>query len=168
MADAIDYPALVRAALTAMVRQLLERAAAEGLPGEHHFYLSFRTDAEGVEIPPALRQRHPREMIVVLQHQFWGLQVDDAGFSVTLRFSGTPARVAVPWQALTAFADPSVPVGLRLAPADEEADAAPAADVPAGAEPTASATVPAPGGADSGAAPAANVVAFRPRRPESE
>ena len=145
MAGEIDYPGLLRAALVEMVRRLLARVADEGLPGEHHFYLSFRTDADGVEMPAGLRQRNPREMTIVLQHQFWGLDVTDEGFSVTLRFGGTPTRLTVPWDALTAFADPSVPFGLRLAAVPETADASAPAE-------------PAPD-----TAPAPNVVAFRRR-----
>jgi hypothetical protein len=157
----IDYPRLVHDALLGVVRAVLQRVAAEGLPGEHHFYVSFRTDAAGVELPAGLRQRFPREMTIVLQHQFWGLEVDDAGFSVTLRFAGTPTSVRVPWDALTAFADPSVSFGLRLA-ADAAPVEGPQADSPASPPPAApAAEPPAPG------TPPPNVVAFR-RRSERE
>ncbi len=151
--ERIDYPALVRSALLGMVRQLLERAATEGLPGEHHFYLGFRTDAPGVEMPAGLRQSHPREMTIVLQHQFWDLGTTESGFAVTLRFSGAPTRLVVPWEALTAFADPSVPFGLRLTTEPEAAQAAPEAPVePSADTPAASASPP-------------NVIAFRRRQP---
>ncbi len=164
--DAIDYPELVRAALLGMVRQLLGRVAEEGLPGEHHYYIGFRTDAPGVELPGSLRQRHPREMTIVLQHQFWGLEVSDSGFSVTLRFSGAPTRLAVPWQALTSFADPSVPCGQQLAPVAAPETAGPATAT-AGAEPPASDERPSEASASEEAGPPGNVVAFR-RRPPAE
>jgi len=154
MAERIDYPALVRSALLTMVRRLLERVALEGLPGEHHLYLGFRTDAPGVEIPAGLRRTHPQEMTIVLQHQFWGLETSEDHFSVTLRFSGTPARVVVPWEVLTAFADPSVPFGLRLS-AEPEVETGLAAQ----AEPAAEAQPPAD------AASPANVIAFRRQKP---
>ena len=118
-APAFDYPALMRAALVGVVRTVLARAAEEGLPGEHHFYLTFGTGDAGVEVPPSLRRQFPGEMTIVLQHQFWNLAVDDAGFSVTLRFSGRPERLVVPWPALRAFVDPSVEFGFRLQPAEE-------------------------------------------------
>jgi uncharacterized protein len=134
-APPFDYPALMRGALVGVVRTVLARAAEEGLPGEHHFYLTFGTGDAGVEVPAPLRKRFPDEMTIVLQHQFWNLAVDDAGFSVTLRFSGRPERLVVPWPALRAFVDPSVEFGFRLQPAIDETPAgtdapAPRADAP--------------------------------------
>lgn len=133
----IDYPALMRGALLDVVRRVLERAAEEGLPGEHHFYLTFGTAEEGVDIPAALRKRFPEEMTIVLQHQYGNLAVDEAGFAVTLRFGGRPERLVVPWGALRAFADPSVEFGFRLkgspGPGEETgAPAAPEAVTPSG------------------------------------
>ena len=116
---AIDYTALMGAALLGVVRQILARTAASGLPGDHHFLLSFGTAEAGVVIPPRLLRQFPDEMTVVLQHQFWGLEVDEGGFSVSLRFGGTPERLFVPWPALRSFADPSVGFGLRLRPERE-------------------------------------------------
>lgn len=110
----IDYGELLQRALRSVVRVVLERTAREGLPGEHHFYLSLRTDQEGMRLPPFLRQRFPHEITVVLQNQFRDLVVDDAGFSVTLRFDGIPARLVVPWEAVTAFFDPTAEFGLRF------------------------------------------------------
>jgi len=159
--ERIDYPALVRAALLGMLRRLLDRVAAEGLPGEHHFYLGFRTDAPGVEIPAVLRHSHPREMTIVLQHQFWGLETSEDGFSVTLRFSGTPARIVVPWDALSAFADPSVPFGLRLTNEPEAAEAGP--QPPAGEAAGPGAPMPEPETPSEAASPP-NVIAFPRRR----
>lgn len=118
--DGFDYPALMRGALVDVVRRVLARVAEQGLPGEHQLYLTFATGQEGVELPAGLRRQFPAEMTVVLQHQFWSLAVDDAGFAVTLRFAGRPERVVVPWAALQAFADPSVDFGFRLRPSPEE------------------------------------------------
>jgi hypothetical protein len=112
--EGFDYAVLVRGALVGMVRELLTRAAATGLPGEHHFYLTFGTLEPGVEMSPQLRRQHREEMTIVLQHQFWNLVVNDDHFSVTLRFGGKPERLTVPWLALRAFADPSASFGLRL------------------------------------------------------
>jgi hypothetical protein len=113
-----DYAALLHRALRAMVKDLLARVAREGLPGEHHFYLTFRTGAPGVVLPEPLRRQHPEEMTIVLQHQFSDLEIGEGSFSVTLRFGGVPARLTVPFEALTAFVDPSVSFGVRLAAAE--------------------------------------------------
>lgn len=109
-----DYPALLRGAILEVVRGVLGRVADEGLPGEHHFYLTFATSAPGVQIPPLQRQQYPEEMTIVLQNQFSNLVVDDEGFTVTLRFSGRPERLKVSWPSLRLFADPSVGFALRL------------------------------------------------------
>jgi hypothetical protein len=108
----IDYPDILRRATLGLVREVLERAAAEGLPGEHHFFLSFQTGHPGVRLPADLRQRFPETMTVVLQHQFWDLVIEPEAFEVTLRFGGSDERLRVPFDALTAFLDPSVPFGL--------------------------------------------------------
>jgi hypothetical protein len=164
--DPLDYARLVREALRDVPRQALRLAASEGLPGEHHFYLTFRTDAPGVELPAGLRQRYPLEMTIVLQQQFWGLEVGDDAFSVTLRFGGAPQRVTIPLAALTAFVDPSVPFGLRLAEEAAEAGKPEAAGSP---EQAAATTAPAadeaaPGQAGEGAPKPGVVVDFKPRR----
>jgi hypothetical protein len=115
MADEpLDYARWYREALLEVARRALRRAAREGLPGEHHFYLSFRTGHPGVSVPPSVRARHPEEMTVVLQHQYWDLAVGDDAFSVTLRFGGAPERLHVPFAALTAFVDPAAEFGLRF------------------------------------------------------
>jgi hypothetical protein len=149
-----DYPGLVTTALKGVLREVLRRVADSGFPGEHHLFISFRTDAPGVTLAARLRASHPREMTIVLQHQFWGLAADDDGFSVQLRFGGALERLTVPWDAVVAFADPSVPFGLRFAPADE--DPAPAE---VGAPPAEDAETPRDTPAVKGAA---KVVAFRP------
>ena len=112
--DPLDYARLVREALLEVPRRALRLAAREGLPGEHHFYVSFRTGHPGVSVSPSLRARHPEEMTVVLQHKYWDLAVGDDAFSVTLRFGGVPERLHVPFAALTAFADPAAEFGLRF------------------------------------------------------
>jgi hypothetical protein len=121
---ALDYPRLVHDALRDVVRSVLGQVAEDGLPGEHHFVLAFKTGEPGVRMPPFLRDLHPEEMTVLLQHQFWDLEVDREAFSVTLAFGGARHRVTVPFAAVTAFADPSVPFGLRFEPAVEAAGAA--------------------------------------------
>jgi hypothetical protein len=124
--EGFDYPRLVQEALLGVVRRALAAAAERGLQGEHHFFLTFRTTDEGVVLPPRLRKRYPAEMTVVLQHQFFELAVDEESFSVSLKFGGSLERIAVPFAALTAFADPSVSFGLQFPrgesePPDEEA-----------------------------------------------
>jgi len=114
MDESIDYQAMMQSALQGVVRDLLEHVAEEGLPGAHHFYIGFRTGDPGVSLPQHLRNRYPREMTIVLQNQFSGLQVGEGEFSVTVRFSGKPTALTVPFASLTSFVDPSVPFGLRF------------------------------------------------------
>lgn len=121
---ALDYLRMVHEALRDVPRQALARVAEEGLPGEHHFVLAFKTREPGVRVPAFLRDLHPEEMTVVLQQQFWDLEVDREAFSVTLAFGGARHRITVPFAALTAFADPSVPFGLRFEPVVEPAESA--------------------------------------------
>lgn len=117
--DPLDYHAMVQRALRGVLREALEVAAEQGLPGEHHFYLSFRTRAPGVVVPPFLRDRYPDEVTVVVQRQFWDLHVDDEGFSVTLAFDASRQRLGVPWEAVTAFIDPAAEFALRFEAAEE-------------------------------------------------
>jgi hypothetical protein len=112
--DPLDYVELVREALLDVPRRVLRLVAREGLPGEHHFLVSFRTTHPGVCISQSLRARHPEEMTVVLQHQYWDLAVGDDAFSVTLRFGGLPERIHVPFAALVGFDDPAVRFALRF------------------------------------------------------
>ena len=112
----MHYEILVRDALRSVVKAALKRVVKEGLPGNHHFFISFRTDAEGVEISPALRAQYPEEMTIVLQHQFWGLTVDDEGFSVGLSFNQMPQSLRIPFHALTLFHDPAVQFQLPFPP----------------------------------------------------
>lgn len=110
----LDYPRFVREALRAVPRAALAQVAAEGLPDGHALYLTFATDAPGVELPPHLRQLHPQEMTIVLDRQFWELQVEEDSFAVTLAFGGKRQRLVVPFAALRSFADPAAEFGLRL------------------------------------------------------
>ena len=92
-----------------MVRKVLGDAARNGLPGDHHFYISFKTHAPGVTIPAAMRQKYADEMTIILQHEFWDLAVNGDGFEVSLSFSRKPERLSIPFAAITGFSDPSVP-----------------------------------------------------------
>ncbi len=127
----LPYALWTEEALRAVVQDALAHAAKDGLPGDHHFYLTFRTDQPGVAMPGHLRARYPQEMTIVLQHKFWDLSVDrGAGtFSVGLSFGGVPATLYVPFAAVTQFHDPAVEFALTFhadageAPADEHEEA---------------------------------------------
>ena len=124
MTDHVRYDLLVQDALRGVVRRVLTDAARDGLQGDHHFYVSFRTDKPGVRVSARLRERYPQDMTIVLQHQFDALTVQEQAFEVGLSFSGVPERLRVPFDALTGFFDPSVQFGLKFeAQADEEAPA---------------------------------------------
>src|SRR5579863_448528 len=117
--DYIGYKALTDAALRGVVRDALRRAEKQGLIGSHHFRLTFKTRFPGVDIPDFLREQYPEEMMVILQHQFWGLKVRDELFEVTLSFKKIPATLTIPFAALTAFADPGVQFGLQFRETEE-------------------------------------------------
>lgn len=121
MSSAIDYAGMLRDAGRQVVRRVLAQVAEEGLPGEHHFFVSFDTTQPGVEMSPGLRRRHPQAMTIVLQNQFWELAVDDEAFAVTLRFGGSYEPLRVPFAALTSFLDPSAEFGLNFVPPEEAA-----------------------------------------------
>ncbi|MBB4039321.1 hypothetical protein GGR34_000956 [Microvirga flocculans] len=118
--DLIRYDLLVQDALKGVVRKVLIDAGKDGLPGEHHFYISFRTDFPGVRLSNRLREKYPQEMTIVLQHQFWDLNITEHTFEVGLSFSGIPERLLIPFDALTGFFDPSVQFGLKFDSQDEE------------------------------------------------
>ncbi len=125
--DLIRYDLLVQDALKGVVRKVLTDAAERGLPGDHHFYVSFRTGEPGVRMSQRLREKYPEEMTIILQHQFWDLAVTEHAFEVGLSFSGIPERLLVPFDALTGFFDPSVQFGLKFElsgaePADNDED----------------------------------------------
>jgi hypothetical protein len=128
--DLMGYEALQQDALRGVVRAALARAASpRGLPGEHHFYISFRTAAAGVSMPDDLTARYPEEMTIVLQNQFWDLTPGETAFSVTLQFGGQPKGLSIPYAAITRFFDPSVQYLIQFSPIDTPAS--PAATAPA-------------------------------------
>ena len=112
--DFIGYEMLTDRALRGVVREALKRVQKQGLIGSHHFYLTFKTHDPGVDIPPFLKERYPDEMMIVLQHQFWGLKVEEDAFEVSLSFQKVPATLYVPLAALTEFQDPGVGFQLRF------------------------------------------------------
>jgi uncharacterized protein len=114
MADQIRYDLLTQQALRGVVRNVLADTAKKGLPGDHHFYISFDTRADGVRLSDRLRAQYPDEMTIILQHQFWDLKVGDDEFEVGLSFGGIPERLTVPYEAINGFFDPSVQFGLQF------------------------------------------------------
>jgi len=114
MTDHIRYDLLTQQALRGVVKTVLTDAIKKGLPGEHHFYISFDTQADGVKLSQRLRTQYPEEMTIILQHQFWDLEVSDDGFEVGLSFGGVPERLGVPFAAIKGFFDPSVQFGLQF------------------------------------------------------
>jgi hypothetical protein len=126
--DYIRYDILTQDALRSVVHTVLADVAAKGLPGEHHFFISIDTRADGVGLSPRLKAQYPKEMTVVLQHQFWDMVVTEDRFEVGLSFNGVPERLVVPFRAIKGFVDPSVQFGLQFAVAvegDDSAEAAP-------------------------------------------
>jgi hypothetical protein len=128
--DHIRYDVLARDALRGVLRRVLNDAAAHGLPGEHHFFITFLSSAEGVKISPRLLAQYPEEMTIILQHQFWDLVVNEERFEVGLSFGGIPERLVVPFSAIKSFFDPSVQFGLQFEPSEAIAEAA-ATNLPA-------------------------------------
>ena len=112
--DFIGYQALTDSALRGVVRDALRRIEKSGLIGAHHFYLTFKTHADGVDIPDFLKEQYPDEMTIIIQHQYWALKVKDDYFEVTLTFKKLPAPLHIPFDALTAFFDPGVQFGLQF------------------------------------------------------
>ena len=128
--DYIGYQALLDAALRGVVRDALKRIEKQGLIGSHHFYLTFKTSFEGVEIPSFLAEQYPDEMTIILQHQFWGLKVREDDFEVALTFKKLPATLVIPFAALTKFFDPGVPFGLEFKTTETEGKPAPVFPAP--------------------------------------
>jgi len=139
MTDYIGYEALTQAAMRGVVREALRRARTNGgMPGDHHFYVSFLTRAPGVKIADHLVQRFPEEMTIVIQHQFWDLEVHEGHFEIVLKFSGVPQHLSIPLAAITRFVDPSVNFGLTFETRGRDAGViAPAKDVTAESAPKA-------------------------------
>lgn len=117
--DLIRYDLLIQDALRGVVRRVLTDVARDGLSGEHHFYITFRTHARGVRLSTRMREKYPDEMTIVLQHQFWDLSVTDQAFEVGLSFKNIPEKLLVPFEAVTRFSDPSVEFDLKFEPEDE-------------------------------------------------
>ena len=114
--DALDYPGFLQDALRDMVRRVLEHVAENGLPGEHHFFIGFATKYPGVVIPSFLRDQYPEAMKIVIQHQYWDLEVDEVAFSITLSFGTARHRLIVPFEALLEFQDPAANLGMAFEP----------------------------------------------------
>jgi len=182
--DYIRYDILIQDAMRSVVRTVLTDAATKGLPGDHHFYISFDTGADGVGLSPRLKAQYPKEMTIVLQHQFWDLTVTQDRFEVGLSFSGIPERLVVPFRAITSFEDRSVQFVLQFAAVEEDVgdasadgdrpparhDRLPAATEPlpvaANPEPAAkSAATPADKPAEASAATPADKPAAKPGEP---
>ena len=150
--DHIRYDVLARDALRGVLRSVLSDAAAHGLPGEHHFFITFLSKAEGVKLSPRLLAQYPEEMTIILQHQFWDLVVSGDRFEVGLSFGGIPERLAVPFSAIKSFFDPSVQFGLQFEPTEVgAASETPAPNLPAAAP--APSALAAPAAAPAAAAP---------------
>lgn len=121
--DLMRYDLLAQSALRGVVREALRRVRESGLPGEHHFYIAFRTNAPGVQISSRLRARYPQEMTIVLQHQFWDLTIDETKFQVRLSFNNIAETLIVPFSAIKGFFDPSVQFGLQFEPPEHDEQA---------------------------------------------
>ena len=146
--DLIRYDLLVQDALRSVVRKVLADAARNGLVGDHHFNIAFKTQAPGVVAPPGVKSRFPDEMSIILQHEFWDLVVREDAFEVSLNFSRRPERLTVPFNSITGFTDPSVPFGFKLEPRVSE----PAVRAPALEEEKGATSAPGPGEAGLGQA----------------
>jgi uncharacterized protein len=143
--DLIRYDLLVQDALRSVVRKVLGDASRNGLLGDHHFNIAFKTHAPGVVAPPAVKQRFPDEMSIILQHEFWDLAVTQDAFEVSLNFSRRPERLIVPFDSITGFTDPSVPFGFKLEPrVSESALETPAAEEEKAQIPTPTSAKPTP------------------------
>ncbi len=148
--DYIRYDLLAQTALRGVVRTVLADAAKNGLPGEHHFKITFATGAAGVRLSERMRAQYPEAMTIILQHQFWDLAVREEAFDVGLSFGGVAEKLTVPFNAVTAFFDPSVPFGFQFEPLDAEpADEADAKAPERLAQPPAEKTADAPPAPDA-------------------
>jgi len=143
--DHIRYDVLARDALRGVLRRVLADAAEHGLPGDHHFFITFLSTAPGVKLSPRLLAQYPEEMTIILQHQFWDLVVMDDRFEVGLSFGGIPERLVIPFSAIKSFFDPSVQFGLQFETSDATAEPAPAETATAPAT-----SLPAPAEANEG------------------
>ncbi|MEM9796935.1 MAG: ClpXP protease specificity-enhancing factor SspB [Pseudomonadota bacterium] len=128
----IDYGTMMHDAMRGLIARVLRRVGQEGLPGDHHFFISFDTTHPGVDIADWLRERYPDDMTIVIQHWYEALDVDEDGFAVTLNFGDSPERLTIPWTSLRTFVDPSVEFGLRFETRAD--DDGPEGDPPDGGE----------------------------------
>jgi hypothetical protein len=160
----LPYETWIEQALRHVVAQAIEHVAVQGLPGGHHFYITFRTDYPGVDIPQRIRAQYPTEMTIVLQHQFWdlGFDRDTKTIQVGLSFGGVPSKLIIPLDAVVEFADPHIRYGLRFQPTNTSTEAAPA---PAEAPPPAEAEADPPPAKDAEPAQVVSLDAFRRRQP---
>ena len=155
--DLIRYDVLAQDALRGLVKKVLTEVAQTGLPGEHHFFITFSTEFPGVKVSPRLKAQYPAEMTVVMQHQFWDLGVSDSAFEVGLSFNGVPEKLHVPFRAITSFIDPHASFALKF-----DAGTEAAAEEVGAPKQIASAGTPAPGDAAADAtAPVVSLDAFR-------
>lgn len=122
MSRSIDYGNLMHRAMRGLIQEVLADVQAHGLPGNHHFFITFDTTHPHAELADWLKDRYPTEMTVVLQHWFDGLEVDDEGFAITLNFGDSPERLRIPFDAILTFVDPSVEFGLRFETQDDGSD----------------------------------------------
>ena len=155
--DFIRYDILTQDAMRGVIRTVLKDAAARGLPGEHHFFITFDTRQPGVKLSPRIRAQYPEQMTIVLQHQFWDLAITDDGFEVGLSFGGVREKLVVPFAAVTSFADPAVKFAMQFTDLSAEAEGAEngaGADKPAAA-PLAKLEAAAEAKSDADAKPAA-------------
>ena len=136
MTRAIDYGGMMHRAMQGLIAEVLTRVAATGLPGEHHFFITFDTREDGVEIADWLRERYPDDMTIVIQHWYEDLRVTNDGFEITLNFGNAPERLVIPFESVRTFVDPSVEFGLRFETQEsddedeDEIDEAEIADTP--------------------------------------
>lgn len=142
--DHIRYDLLTSDAMRGVLRRVLTDAAEQGLPGEHHFFITFMSKADGVTISPRLLAQYPEEMTIILQHQFWDLTVTEDHFEVGLSFGGVPERLVIPFSAIKSFFDPSVQFGLQFEPTETEKGGIEKAGVEPNASETSAATPTAP------------------------
>ena len=158
----LPYETWIEQALRHVVAQAIEHVAVQGLPGGHHFYITFRTDYPGVDIPQRIRAQYPTEMTIVLQHQFWdlGFDRDTKTIQVGLSFGGVPSKLIIPLDAVVEFADPHIRYGLRFQPTNTPTEAAPAE-----APPPAEAEADPPPAKDAEPAQVVSLDAFRRRQP---
>ncbi|MEM9732698.1 MAG: SspB family protein [Pseudomonadota bacterium] len=120
--DLIRYDVLAQEALRGVVRKVLQEVARTGLPGDHHFYITFDTNAQGVRLSSRMKDKYPEEMTIVIQHQYWDLETTEHGFSIGLSFDNVPETLLIPFSAVTGFFDPAVQFGLQFEVATPEAE----------------------------------------------